>query len=109
MRSNWIKIEGAERLSPGRGQAFDVEGLQLAIFNDGGSFFALDDRCPHQGASLATGMVHAGRVVCPLHSWVFDLASGRCPRESHDPVSSYTARCRDGAVEVEIPWTQGPA
>lgn len=109
MQSKWVQIQGAESIPAGRGQAFKVEGQTLAIFNDGGAFFAIDDMCPHQGASLATGMLHAGRVVCPLHSWVFDLKSGHCPRDSHDPVTSYTARCKDGAVEVQIPHTQGPA
>jgi nitrite reductase/ring-hydroxylating ferredoxin subunit len=79
----------------------------LALFRDGERYYVLDDACPHQGASLASGTLHGGRVICPLHSWVFDLRTGRCPRDSHDPVATYPTRVRDGVVEVEFPGELG--
>lgn len=80
-----------------------ADGQRLALFNDGGEFFAIDDLCPHQGASLGLGSLHAGRVICPWHSWVFELRTGRCPRESHPGVATYAVRLNAGAVEVELP------
>ncbi len=78
------------------------------MFNDNGRIFAVDDACPHQGASLAAGTVHDGRLICPLHSWVFELSSGRCPRDTHDPVEVYPTRTVDGGLEVEIPSGVAP-
>ncbi len=100
--ADWIHLLEAATLSPGQGRAVVVADRTIAIFNEGGEFFAIDDACPHQGASLATGLLHEGRVICPLHSWVFDVRTGQCPRGTHDGVRRYATRRRDGGVEVQI-------
>lgn len=41
-----------------------------------GEVFALEDACNHAGASLAEGWLEGKCVVCPMHGYVFDLASG---------------------------------
>ncbi|PVE77847.1 non-heme iron oxygenase ferredoxin subunit [Microbacterium testaceum] len=48
----------------------------IAIFNDGGEFFALDDTCSHEDASLSEGWIDAGVVECPLHAGKFCLKNG---------------------------------
>lgn len=48
----------------------------IAIFNDGGEFFALDDTCSHEKASLSDGYVEDGVVECPLHAGKFCLKNG---------------------------------
>jgi hypothetical protein len=37
-------------IAPGQGQAFPVNGRMVAVFNEDGKFFAIDDFCPHMGA-----------------------------------------------------------
>ncbi len=101
--TQWIDVGSVDELPPGAGCAIRADGLSLVLFNHEGEFFALDDTCPHQGGSLAEGVFHEGRVICPLHSWVFDVRSGRCPRDSHEPVGCYLTRTADGRVEVELP------
>ena len=99
----WVKVAELDTLTPGSTRRLSVGERRIALFNEGGRLFAIDDACPHQGASLAAGTLHGGRVICPLHSWVFDLESGRCPRDSHDPVQTYATRCFGGAVELQVP------
>ncbi len=99
----WVEVTRLDELPPGQGRTVVVENHTLALFNDGGQFFVIDDTCPHQGGSLGEGLLHDGRVICPLHSWVFELRSGRCPRDSHEPVQTYATRCQDGRVEVQLP------
>lgn len=99
----WVEVARVGDLSPGYGRTVDAGELKLALFNDGDRYLAIDDACPHQGASLGEGLFHEGRVICPWHSWVFDVDTGRCPRDSHEPVGTYRTRCANGAIEVEIP------
>ncbi len=96
----WTDVGDAESFPPGRGRTVRAGDLALAVFRLEEGWFAVDDACPHQGASLASGLAHGGRVICPLHSWVFDLSTGRCPRESHEPVATHPVRVRSGRVEV---------
>ncbi len=99
----WVKVAEASELSSGEGCAVIAGDHRLALFNDSGEYYAIDDMCPHEGGSLSEGVLHAGRVICPLHSWVFDLRTGRCPRETHEPVKIYPIRCSAAGVEVQIP------
>jgi len=99
----WVKVGQVAEFPPGSGRTVVAGERRIALFNDGGEFFAIDDGCPHQGASLGEGLLHGGRVVCPLHSWVFDVRTGRCPNETHEGVLTYPARCTDGTIEVQIP------
>ena len=48
----------------------------VAVFNDDGEYFALDDTCTHETASLAEGWVEDGCVECPLHAAKFCLGNG---------------------------------
>jgi nitrite reductase (NADH) small subunit len=33
--------------------------------------------CPHKGGPLADGLVGGTTLICPLHAWKFDLATGQ--------------------------------
>lgn len=64
------------------GEAIKVESSvtgtvdDIALFNDGGEFFALDDTCSHEDASLSEGWIEDGAVECPLHAGTFCLKDG---------------------------------
>jgi len=60
----------------GEGRAFVVGGRMVAVFLTDGKYTAIDDTCPHMGASLATGYVEDGGVTCPWHAWRFCVKEG---------------------------------
>jgi len=99
----WVRVAEARQIPPGTGRTVLAEGRRLALFNDGGEFFAIDDTCPHRGASLGEGLLVGGRVICPWHSWIFDVRSGVCPSAPDIAVSSYRTRRAGNGVEVEVP------
>ena len=63
-------------LGEGEGKTVEVGGKLIAVFCEGGKYFAIDDTCPHMGASLSGGYVEGGIVTCPWHAWRFRLADG---------------------------------
>lgn len=69
----------AERL-PARGgrSLFHHEQRIILLFNVDGELHAIDDSCPHAGASLFSGRLEGRWLQCPAHGLRFDLASG-CP------------------------------
>lgn len=60
----------------GEGRAFPVDGKLIAIFFQDGKYHAVSDTCPHMGASLATGYLEDGAVLCPWHAWKFCVHDG---------------------------------
>lgn len=52
-------------------------GDGIALFrDDDGTFYALDDTCTHEDASLAEGYIEEGEVECPIHAAKFCLKTG---------------------------------
>jgi nitrite reductase (NADH) small subunit len=88
----------------GEGRAFEVGGRRVAIFRTrDGRVFATQGECPHRGGPLADGLVGDGVVVCPLHEWRFDLASGATPNGSC-PLAVYPLTLdASGRLALELP------
>lgn len=63
--------------------------------------FALEDRCPHKGGPLSEGIVHGTQVTCPLHAWVFDLATGEAQGTDDGSVRTFPARTEGGRVLLD--------
>jgi nitrite reductase (NADH) small subunit len=61
---------------PGKARAFNVGRYEIALFNVGGNYYALENACPHQGGPIAEGWVENLTVTCPWHAWCFDLRTG---------------------------------
>jgi nitrite reductase/ring-hydroxylating ferredoxin subunit len=76
-------------------------GRAVAVFHVDGAWFAVDDACPHHGASLADGGVRGTVVRCPWHEWPFDLTTGECQR-SPARVATHDVEVRDGVVHVHV-------
>lgn len=66
------------------GEAIVVSGLDnetgkdIAVFHtEDDEFYALDDECTHETASLADGWLEGDRVECPMHASDFCLKTGK--------------------------------
>lgn len=71
--------------------------------------FAMDDRCPHKGGPLSEGIVHGTHVTCPLHGWVFDLATGLAQGADSGLVATHAARVERGRVLLSETCLRGAA
>ena len=61
----------------GEGHVFEVEGRSIAVFRTRhGEVFATQAACPHKAGPLADGIIGGAQIVCPLHAYKFDLATG---------------------------------
>ena len=75
---NLIKVGTTAELQPGTSKKVEINGKDIAIFNLGGEFYAMDDMCPHRGGSLSEGACEDKIVTCPWHGWQFDATNGSC-------------------------------
>ncbi len=64
-------------IPPGEGREFHVRGHHVAVFHTrSGAVYATEALCPHRQGPLADGLLGGRVLVCPLHAWKFDLATG---------------------------------
>ena len=99
----WIRVTHSESIPPREGRAALINGKEIAIFNLGDRFLAVDNRCPHQGGPLCDGIVAGGAVVCPLHAWKVNLETGTVmrPVNQNDCVRVYATRVEGGVISIE--------
>ena len=81
---------------------------EIAIFNLGDRFLAVDNRCPHKGGPLSEGIVSGTTVVCPLHAWKVDLECGavKKPADVQVCVKTFRTRVEAGTVLLEVPTAE---
>ncbi len=92
----WVEIE------EGRAIAVEVDGLAIAVYRHDDKPYALTDRCPHAGGSMAGGWVEENEAICPLHRWRFRLVSGRC---TSGGASLHRFKCEvgeEGMVRIQV-------
>ena len=101
---NWIRIAPSESIPPREGRAALIGDQQIAIFNLGDRFLAVDNQCPHQSGPLCDGIVAGDAVVCPLHAWKINLETGSVARpiDKSECVRTYATRVdEDGVISIE--------
>lgn len=72
----------------------------LALFNVAHQLYAIDDSCPHQGASLFGGKLEGKVIQCCAHGLRFDLASGYLLNSNQLKVTSYPVKTVGGQVFI---------
>lgn len=87
----------------GTGRVYEVAGRLVAVFFDGEHYSAIDDLCPHMGASLGSGPMVDGVVTCPWHAWRFRLCDGAWCDNPKLKVDVFDVRVAAGMVEVRVP------
>jgi nitrite reductase (NADH) small subunit len=86
----------------GEARAFEVNQKLIAVFHHAGQYHAIDDVCPHMGASLAEGHVEGGIVTCPWHAWRFRIADGVWADSPRVKIGCYPVRVVGDEIQVQV-------
>jgi len=99
----FVKVGRVDQFAERRGRAVDFEGSKVAVFRLDGRWYAIQDDCPHMGASLSAGLVGRGTVECHWHGWRFDLETGRSDSRSGACARVFEVRVEGDDVLVRRP------
>jgi nitrite reductase/ring-hydroxylating ferredoxin subunit len=108
----------AAELEPGGRRIVVVRGRSIGVFNVGGRFYALDNRCPHKGGPLCEGRLGGttlptrerefsyglhGRILrCAWHGWEYDVTTGVALADPARRARTYPVSVEDGRVVVRV-------
>ncbi|MEX3936975.1 Rieske (2Fe-2S) protein [Paraburkholderia phymatum] len=100
--SRQIAVSPADELAPGQRKLAFVDGRSIVLFNIGGAIHAIDNSCPHNGASLASGQLEGCVLRCPAHGLRFDLRTGCMPGTGGLSLTTFPVRTVDGQLVVSL-------
>lgn len=103
-QKTWVRITDCRNIPLREGRAVQVAGRSVAIFNLGGRFLAVENRCPHKDGPLSEGILSGTTVVCPLHAWKVSLESGDVANANGGGrcVETFRTRIEAGVVLLEL-------
>jgi len=101
--SDFVAVCKVGTIPENTGQAFAVHGRMVAVFYVDGKYQAIDDFCPHMGASLAGGIVDHGMVACPWHAWRFKICDGTWCDNPRIKIDAFEVKVEGDDVMVCVP------
>ena len=100
-----LEVAPIDELPPGTMRLVPAGSRLVGVYNCGGTYYAIEDRCSHDDGPLAEGDwdPEACVVVCPRHGSRFDLQTGiPMSLPAFERVETFPVSVRDGMVVVEV-------
>jgi nitrite reductase/ring-hydroxylating ferredoxin subunit len=107
----FVAIAKASDISLGRGKIVYVQSKRsaVAVFNIDGDFYALDNKCLHEGGPIGIGKVEDDTVECPWHGWRYGIKTGELiwkpefhPEPRVSRLAKYEVRVINDQIEIAV-------
>ncbi|MBS1841454.1 MAG: nitrite reductase small subunit NirD [Acidobacteria bacterium] len=101
----WLRVAPCDSIPVREGRVVEIASRQVAIFNLGERFVAVENRCPHRGGPLADGIISGDTIVCPIHAWKFNVQTGVSVNHAESGVclKSFPVQIEAGVISIEVP------
>ena len=96
----WYPVSDVNVIPVREGRRVIYGDHEVALFNLGNEYLAVDNRCPHKAGPLADGIVAGKAVFCPLHNWKINLENGCALSGGNGQVRTYPVKIVNGHVCV---------
>ena len=99
--AEWVDVIAVSALAIGENIVVDVDGVDVAVFNLDGEFYAIEDVCTHDGGEITSGIVEGCEIVCPRHGARFCIKTGKVESPpAYEDIVSFLVRVSNGRIEV---------
>jgi nitrite reductase (NADH) small subunit/3-phenylpropionate/trans-cinnamate dioxygenase ferredoxin subunit len=89
-------------IAEGAGLTVEAAGQWIALFRVDGTYYAIDNACPHMAGPLGAGELDRYAVTCPLHHWQIDIRTGTSTTNEHVRVRRFDTLVENGWVLVAL-------
>lgn len=100
--AEFIKICALSDILPNEPLIVEINGEPVALCRIGEQVYALEDVCPHQGASFEGGEIEDEVLTCPLHGWRANICTGQSLEAPSLKIKTYDTKIEDGIVYVRF-------
>lgn len=106
--SDFQTVCKVNEVKEGEGKTISLGNKLIALFSLRGQHYAIDDVCPHMGASLSGGHVENDIVTCPWHAWRFRVTDGTWADNPRIKIGCYAVRVVGDDVQIQLPKPAPP-
>ncbi len=99
--TDFLVAAKTSEIDGGESKIIIMNGKEIALFNLGGKFFAIDNACRHQGGPLGEGMLDGAIITCPWHHWKYNVMTGINPTNPQIKVQTYEVKVEDGQIKIK--------
>ena len=103
--SSLVEVCPVQELPPGEVKIVHAGQISVGVYNLGGEFYAIEDRCSHDDGPLCEGEFDAeeGVAICPRHGSHIEICTGRpLSLPAVLPVETFPVVVEDGVVKVDL-------
>lgn len=103
--AEYYAVGAASDLKNGERMIVEIDGEPLAVFNIGGTFYAIADVCSHDDGPVAEGdLQNQFEIECPRHGARFDVRTGKVLSfPAVIDIPAYPTKVEDGQLLVGLP------
>lgn len=96
IRADQVKLNSKQVIESG-------DDINLLVCNIAGTFYAFENRCPHQNQTLGEGLLEGGVLTCPWHGYQFDIKrGGRCLTDPSLKLESLPLKVENEVIKVNL-------
>jgi nitrite reductase (NADH) small subunit/3-phenylpropionate/trans-cinnamate dioxygenase ferredoxin subunit len=100
--AEFFSVARVSEVPAGSGRVVEAGGREIAVFNVGGTFYAIDNICKHRGGPLGEGMLDQKVVTCPWHAWTYDVTNGQCTFRPEISIDTFEVKVEGNEVRVAV-------
>ena len=79
-----------------------ISGREILLVNVKGTFYAVENECPHQGSPMNAAVVKDDYISCPRHGYRFKLSDGRCAEHPEFVLTTFPVQLIGDEISVNI-------
>lgn len=105
--SGWTDVAPADDFGPGQSRLVNIDGVDIAVFNLDGEYFAVEDVCSHESSPMLgcglepEAVLENDQLICPRHGARFCIKTGAAlTPPAHEPVVCFPVRIEQGMVQT---------
>lgn len=93
-----------DEIESGEGLGVEVNGIEIAVFNIDGEFYAIQNVCQHKDGPMFEGEIDEENcsVFCPWHWWEWDLKTGQSPVDPNKRMRTFDTKVVDDKIHVVV-------
>jgi len=98
----WIDLGPQDEFSVDEHRCVTAEDVPLVVMHVDGTFYALENRCPHAGRPLGDGERAGLTLTCPYHGYTYHIKTGKNidDPDYETPAKTFPIRVKAGIVQV---------